>query len=92
MNVNRLLSSIACFKVVKFFDDNPRIIDTSKGVATFTGLTVATTKNILEQLTKAKILTEHRTPSTVGYSYTADRAMLKKLAAILKRKAKEFSS
>ena len=91
MNLEKLLSPLAHFKIVKFFDENPRIIDTPEAVATFTGISTSITKNVLEQLAKAKILTVHRMPSTIGYSYTSDKTMLKKLAGILKKKAKQLS-
>ena len=90
--IEKLLSIPVLLKIVKFFDENPHIIDTPDGVATFTGLETLKAKNALEVLANAKLLMSHRAPSAIGYSYTTDKATLKKIALILKKKGIMHSS
>ena len=71
-------------KVILFFLDNPNSIDTPRGVATWTSLSLSDTRLILEDLAESGYLKAYRTTSTVGYSLTTNKKALKEISAQVK--------
>jgi len=73
------LASESHIKVVQFFMDNPNSVDTPRGVSAWTNLSLNDSRDILEELAKKGILRAYRTSSTVGYSLTENKKVLKML-------------
>lgn len=89
MDLNKLLKDRIYFKVIKFFHENPASIDTARGIATWVGENRREAKRALLKLEKLKILTSHKTSSTIGYSYTTDLKLIKRIGSLLKKYDKE---
>jgi hypothetical protein len=75
----KIFSCPARQKIMQFFSNSPASIDTLRGIMTWTGLTKKEAVKALEELVKEGVLTPHRTSSTVGYAYTPDKKMSKKI-------------
>ena len=76
MDLEKIISSKTNKKILRFFNENPHCIDTSSGIAAWTGLSQQTIKKALKKLVSDKILIEHKTASTQGYSYTNNTTLL----------------
>jgi len=88
MDIDKARLTPAHIKILRFFYENPSCIDTPLGISLWTNENIKVVKKVLEDLTSIKILAVHRTPSTVGYSYTQDPLIFKKVEAILKSSKK----
>lgn len=64
-------------KIILFFLDNPNSIDTPRGVAAWTNVSLADTRRILEELTKKGLLRAYRTSSTIAYSLAEKKKAMK---------------
>jgi len=82
------LETEAHIKVIRFFLDNPNSVDTPRGVSAWTNLSLNDSRNILEELSKRGILKAYRTSSTVGYSLTENKKVLKMLDRMKARQGK----
>jgi len=87
MGLEKILSQDAHLKIIKFFNENPRSIDTITGISGWVGLTKEVTKKALKNLVKHAILIEHKTNTTKAYSYTQDKKILLKIKKWLKTSA-----
>ncbi len=74
-------------KITRFFLDNPNSIDTPRGVSAWTNISLGETRKILEELAKRGVLSAYRTSSTVGYSLTGNKKILKSVQELLKKAA-----
>ena len=74
-------------KITCFFLDNPNSIDTPRGVSAWTNITLGETRKILEELARRGILSAYRTSSTVGYSLTQNKKILKTVHELVKKAA-----
>ncbi len=86
MDMEKILNSNVYFKILNFFNENPNSIDTAKGISIWTGIPPDITKKSLKQLSKLKLIIEHSTLSTLGYSYTQDKSILEKIKKWIKNK------
>lgn len=85
MDLNRLLRVQIYFKIIRFFHENPASIDTSRGVAAWTGESGQDVKKALLKLACLKILTAHKVSSTTAYSYTRNSKLIKKITTGMKK-------
>jgi len=76
MDLEKIINSKIEQKILRFFNENPRSIDTAQGIATWTGINQQIIKKTLKKMVRHKILIEHRTSSTRGYSYTNNRKVI----------------
>jgi hypothetical protein len=83
MDKKKIFASAIHLKIIRFFHENQSSIDTPRGVATWIGEDRTKVKSALEDLVKHKILTAHRSPSTTGYGYTRDAALISKIEKTL---------
>jgi hypothetical protein len=83
MDSKKIFASALHMKIIRFFHENQASIDTPRGVATWIGEDRAKVKLALEDLVKHKILVAHRSPSTTGYSYTRDAALIARIEKLL---------
>jgi len=88
----KIFSSPARQKIMQFFSNSPASIDTIRGIMTWTGLTKKEATKALDELVKKGVLTPHRTTSTVGYAYTPNKVMDKKIVKYFKKAVVERSS
>lgn len=84
MNLDKLKKSRTHLLILKFFHENQQSVDTPRGIATWTGIDKKEVGKALDELAKMKILIALKVPSTTGYSYTQDKNLIKKVAALLK--------
>ena len=87
MGLEKILRQEDNLKIIKFFNENPRCIDTISGISLWTDLTKEVTKKALKDLVKHGILIEHKTSTTKAYSYTQDKKILLKIKKWLKKSA-----
>ena len=73
-------------KILRFFITNPSSIDTPRGIATWTSENIEEVRKALEELTRSNLLKAHRTPSTIAYSFTEDKALIAEVTAALRKK------
>lgn len=76
MDLEKIINSKINQKILRFFNENPRCIDTSLGISTWTGINQEAIKKALKKLVKDKIIIEHKTSSTQGYSYTNNKTII----------------
>lgn len=84
MDINKAKLAPIHIKILDFFHENPSCIDTVVGIALWTNENMKNVKKAVEDLANLKVLIVHKTPSTVGYSYTQDSAISKKVEKILR--------
>src|SRR3989338_8863424 len=87
MKFHRIFDSAVKEKIAYFFHSNPTTIDTIRGIVTWTGLNRKEVISALEDLVRAGILVAHRSTSTVGYAYTASKALINKIKKYFQQKA-----
>jgi len=83
-NIKSLFKNEFTRKVLLFFNENPHCIDTAKGISVWLGCDVRDAQKALNKLVKQDILMNHRSPSTNAYSYTNDKATIKKIERYIK--------
>ena len=83
MEYRKLFNTQIYCEILKFFHENPNAIDTARGVATWTNLDRKKVMAALKKLEKHGILISHKVSSTVGYSYTRNKATVKKVSYFL---------
>ena len=81
----KIFESKLLTEIIVFFHQQPSIIDTSRGIATWINQDVKKIEKALEKLVNLKILVAHRTSSTVGYSYTQDKKVIYKIGRFIKK-------
>ena len=82
----KILLSDLHLKIIVFFHENQASIDTPRGVSTWVREERAKVKQALEDLVNLKILSAHRSTSTTGYSYTANKKIISKIEKLLKKR------
>lgn len=85
-----LLKNNLIKKILLFFNENPRCIDTAKGISIWVGSDALEVQKALNKLAKLKILISHETSFTSAYAYTNDRAIIKKIERLLKNAKRSF--
>lgn len=83
MDLKKLLKDQIYFKILSFFNENPSSIDTPRGIATWIGESRQDADKALFKLAKLNYLIAHKTTSTMGYSYTRDLKLIKKIRTAL---------
>ena len=83
-NIKLILKSKIHRKIMLFFVENERSIDTPRGLSAWTNEDIKKVTEALEELTVAGLLKAHRISSTVGYSCALNKKELKSLTAELK--------
>ncbi len=83
-NINAILKNETQKKILLFFNENPHCIDTAKGISVWVGCDTSAAKKALNKLVKEGVLINHRTASTDAYSYTNQRAIVKKIERCIK--------
>lgn len=86
MEYRKLFNAQIYCEILKFFHENPNAIDTARGVATWTNLDRKKVIAALKKLEKHSILISHKVSSTIGYSYTRNKATIKKVSDFLAEK------
>ena len=84
-NIKTLLKNEATRKVLFFFNENPHSIDTAKGISIWVGCDVEEVEQALDKLVKNGALINHKTSSTNAYSYTTEKAVVKKIERYLEK-------
>ena len=84
MNLDKIKNSRTHLLILKFFHENQQSVDTPRGIATWTGIDKKEVRKALDELAEMKLLVALEVPSTTGYSYTQDKNLIKKVAALLK--------
>ena len=83
-NIKTILKNETQKKILLFFNENPHCIDTAKGISVWVGCDTSAVKKALNKLVKEGALINHRTASTDAYSYTNQRAIVKKIERCIK--------
>lgn len=76
MDLEKIISLPTNRKILRFFSENPHCVDTAQGIASWTGVKPEIIKQSLKRLVKAKIIIEHKTSSTQGYSFTNNKTII----------------
>ena len=79
-----ILKSKVHRKIMLFFVENERSVDTPRGLSAWTSEDIKKVTDALDELTVAGLLKAHRISSTVGYSCALNKKELKSLTAELK--------
>ena len=85
--MKRLLQTPARLKIARFFLDNPTSIDTPRGISAWTNVAITDARAILEDMARSGILKAYRTSSTVGYSLSESRQVLRSLERAVRKHA-----
>jgi len=85
--IKRLLKDEIIRKILLFFNENPRSIDTVKGISIWVGDDADRVREGLDRLVKEGILVSHKAASTSAYSYTNQRDTVKKIEECIKKMA-----
>ncbi|MBU4342728.1 MAG: hypothetical protein KJ902_03045 [Candidatus Omnitrophica bacterium] len=83
--IKTLLKNEAAKKVLLFFNENPHSIDTAKGISIWAGCDVEEVEQALDKLVKNGALINHKTSSINAYSYTTEKAVVKKIERLLEK-------
>jgi len=71
--------------IVRFFHENQSSLDTPRGIATWVRGDYTHVKHALTELAKAGVLEAHEASSTIGYSYTRDPKIIKRVETLLNK-------
>lgn len=85
MDMNKYLQPKINQKIIKFFQENPSSIDTSRGIATWINENVNKTERALKKLAEARILVAHGSDAMSAYGYTTNRQMISKIETSLEK-------
>jgi len=86
MEPEQLLSKNICRRILKFFMDNPALIDTARGISTWINREEEEVEPALRKLEEHGFLAAHRTSSTAAYSLSSDKSVLSRIKKLLNKK------
>lgn len=84
--LKKICESSLNLKIISFFHENPSIVDTSGGIATWLNQDRKKIKKALDYLAGQNILVSHRSGSTTAYAYTQEKEIIEKIEKILQNK------
>jgi len=87
MKLKQQLKSKIHLKILKFFHENPTAIDTPRGIAAWINHDLKKVNSALNKLAKLDIIIRHKTSSTVAYTYTRNKNLIKQIGKILKEQS-----
>ncbi|MBN3038832.1 MAG: hypothetical protein JW869_05370 [Candidatus Omnitrophica bacterium] len=82
--IKKICASTLNRKIIRFFQENPSTVDTSRGIAAWLNFDRKEVKKALDSLVKEKILIPHRIGSSIAYAYTQDKKIIKKIEQSVK--------
>ncbi len=82
-DLKKICESSLNLKIISFFHENPSIVDTSGGIATWLNHDRKEIKKVLDYLAGQNILVSHHTGSTTAYAYTQDKEIIEQIEKIL---------
>jgi len=78
INKSKLHKDIVCF-----FIENPACIDTPRGISTWVKSERSKVEKVLRELAESGILIDHKTTSTIGYSFTRNKIIISEIKKAL---------
>jgi len=91
INLRRVIKSNIDYKILNFFHNSPSSIDTARGISTWINEKREDTRKSLDKLAKFKILLSLKNRFVVGYSYTQDVNIVKKINRFLGNNKSNFN-